>query len=93
MRKLYLICFDISSDKIRRKVVKQLENKGIRVQKSVFEAWLTDKQLVELRAACDRIIDQNSDSIRYYFLCKDCRSMIKISGYGVYTEADELIVF
>ena len=34
---MYLISYDITKDKVRRKVDKELENYGRRVQFSVFE--------------------------------------------------------
>ncbi len=43
-KSLYLVCFDIVSDKIRYRVVKCLKTYGQRVQKSVFECMLNDKQ-------------------------------------------------
>jgi CRISPR-associated protein Cas2 len=92
MRKFYLIAFDISGDKSRRKVVKLLENSAVRVQKSVFEAWLTDKQYIELKSKIDKNIDFATDSVRYYNLCQNCISNIKVSGFGIYTEKEELIV-
>jgi CRISPR-associated protein Cas2 len=92
MRKFYLISFDISDDKNRRKVVKLLEDNAIRVQKSVFEAWLSDKQYIGLKSKCDQIINHLTDSIRYYNLCQNCVNSIKISGKGIYTDSEELIV-
>ncbi|MCB5251128.1 MAG: CRISPR-associated endonuclease Cas2 [Candidatus Cloacimonadales bacterium] len=92
MRKFYLIAFDISNDKIRRRVVKLLESNTTRVQKSVFESWLTDKQYIELKHQIDNLIDYSTDSVRYYNLCQNCIPNIRVSGFGIYTEKDELIV-
>ena len=44
----YLVSYDITSDKRRRKVVKILEGYGFRVQYSVFECELSSKQFKEL---------------------------------------------
>jgi CRISPR-associated protein Cas2 len=92
VRKFYLIAFDISNDKIRRRVVKLLESNTTRVQKSVFESWLTDKQYIELKHQIDNLIDYSTDSVRYYNLCQNCIPNIRVSGFGIYTEKDELIV-
>ena len=40
----YLVCYDIVSDRRRNKVSKLLEAYGLRVQKSVFECVLDDKE-------------------------------------------------
>ena len=92
MNKFFVICFDISNDKNRRKVVKLLENIGKRVQKSVFECFLNDKQFITLKNQLEKNIDQNTDSIRYYQLCATCRLNIKFAGVGSYTEDEELII-
>ena len=92
LRKFYIICFDISNDKNRRKVVKLLKNSGTRVQKSVFECLLDDKQFIDLKDNLEKIIDWNTDSLRYYQLCEHCIQNIKIAGIGFYTEDDNLII-
>ena len=92
MHRFYLISFDISSDKIRRRVVKQLLAKASRVQKSVFEANLTDKEFLELRKKIDKLIKDETDSVRYYHLCKLCADNVIISGVGSYTVQEDVIV-
>jgi CRISPR-associated protein Cas2 len=79
----YLICFDISSNRIRYRVVKLLKGLGHRVQKSVFECPdLTEKQLFVLQDKLMALIDQTSDSVRYYRLCKACLFQIEWLGTG-----------
>jgi len=92
MNKFYVICFDISNDKNRRKVVKLLENKGQRVQKSVFECLLNDKDFITLKNNMEDNIGFNTDSIRYYQLCANCRLNIKIAGLGFFTDDEDLII-
>lgn len=45
----YLVCFDISDDKIRRRIVRRLDEYGTRVQFSVFEVQLKPAQLKNMR--------------------------------------------
>ena len=92
MLRFYLICFDIVNDKTRRKVVKELLANSIRVQKSVFEALLTDKQFIKLKNNLDKLIDYEKDSIRYYEICKNCAQNVIVSGWGSFTEQEDLIV-
>ncbi|UOD33956.1 CRISPR-associated endonuclease Cas2 [Deferribacteraceae bacterium V6Fe1] len=80
MKKYYVISYDISDDRIRYRVDKELKNYGIRVQKSVFECNITDAEYVKLKEKLDKLIDMNTDSIRYYFLCKHCRDNIQNVG-------------
>lgn len=64
-RLLTVICYDVSEARPRRRLAERLEEIGVRVQKSVFEAWLTERQIdalvVEVRALL--ALD---DSLRVY---------------------------
>jgi len=92
MKRLYLISFDISKNNIRRYVVKLLVANGDRVQKSVFECLLNDKQYINMKNKLDKLIDKDTDSIRYYFFCNNCKDNISISGQGNYTCEEDLII-
>ncbi|WP_223813750.1 CRISPR-associated endonuclease Cas2 [Geobacillus zalihae] len=54
-RKYYLICYDIENTKKRNKLAKWLLNYGIRVQKSVFEAYLSERDLEEMMQELNRL--------------------------------------
>lgn len=45
---MYVISYDITSDRLRNKIAKELENYGRRVQYSVFECRITAKQFEKL---------------------------------------------
>ena len=76
MTAFYVICFDVADSKRLRSVANELENHGARVQKSVFECWLTDQELDELKRLLAEIIDFEHDHVRYYGLCpKDIRNV------------------
>ena len=79
----YLIAFDISDDKIRYRLVKALKGYGVRVQKSVFEcSGMTEKQFLKLKSLVESLIDETTDSVRYYRLCKNCLTSVEYSGLG-----------
>ncbi|WP_217536135.1 CRISPR-associated endonuclease Cas2 [Vibrio metschnikovii] len=63
-----LICFDISDDKRRRKVVKELLAHGQRVQHSVFEARLTESAAHKLVTKIGKLIT-DQDRVHYVPLC------------------------
>jgi CRISPR-associated protein Cas2 len=63
-----------------RRVAKACTSYGIRVQKSVFEMQLGQKEWVELRARLLREIDPELDSLRVYFI--DQTSKDRIEHYG-----------
>lgn len=88
---LVLIAFDITDDKQRRKVVKELEGIGERIQYSVFEAQLTKSQLRKLQKTLLKHIAA-TDRINYYPLCaKDIKSR-SAAGAGVVHWPDTFIV-
>lgn len=65
---IYLACFDIQDDKIRRKVGKELLKYGHRVQYSVFEvAFLKARQLDQLKPKLKAFLEPGDD-LRFYFL-------------------------
>ena len=51
-----------------RKVAKQCVNYGIRVQNSVFECIMDAAKCREVKAKLESIIDNNKDSLRFYYL-------------------------
>ena len=74
------VCFDISSDRTRRQATKVLEAYGIRVQRSVFECRIGERQYVELRQRMSGIGLAEGDLVRYYTLCRACQTRIEFSG-------------
>lgn len=77
---LFCICYDIANDRRRRKVEKVLKQHGVRVQESVFEVLLDEKGYQKLKAQAERAANLEEDNLRYYRLCKACRSAIEVSG-------------
>ena len=78
---MYLVSYDISSDKSRRKISKELENYGTRVQYSVFECDITLKKYKELYTKLLNLINEEEEgNIRIYELCGNCRKKIVVMG-------------
>ncbi len=79
----YLVCFDITDDRIRYRVVKVLKSYGYRVQKSVFEcSGLTEEQFLKMRTSIETLIDHLDDSVRYYYLNRSCLEKFEFDGFG-----------
>ena len=79
----YLVCYDISDDRARYRVVKALKGYGTRIQKSVFECPdLTEKQLLDLQEKMAGLIDHGVDSVHYFRLCKACLREVEWTGIG-----------
>jgi len=79
-------------DRKRYKVAKVLLGYGRRVQKSVFECLVDDRNFMEMKEEVEKLIDFEKDSVRYYFLCKKCISAISITGCGTVSEDEDTII-
>lgn len=82
MNRFYMICFDVSHPRRLRLVAGELENFGQRVQRSVFECWLDEDELFELKRRLTRHLDPQEDRLRYYSLCQADVKRIEIDGPG-----------
>ena len=93
---LVLVTYDVSTlDKPGRRrlrrVARACEDYGQRVQNSVFECRLGEKEWVLLRARLLKEINEKEDSLRFYFLDSD----IKVEHYGTrkVIDLEEPLVF
>jgi CRISPR-associated protein Cas2 len=86
-----MVSYDITDDRIRRKVSNTLEDFGQRVQYSVFECRLEESQFVALRMELTDLL-QKEDSIRWYPLCKWCRDKVSWQGKGKSTDDEGFII-
>jgi CRISPR-associated protein Cas2 len=77
---LYVIAYDIRSDKRRTKIHKALCGAGEWTQYSLFECFLNDRELVYLKAKLDKLIDPSEDSVRFYRLCGACIDAVETVG-------------
>ena len=85
MSELTIVSYDISRNRRRTAVARALADVGTRVQRSVFELYLDSDELGDLQARLGRLIDRQTDSVRYYSLCKrDAKNTI-VDGTGVLT--------
>lgn len=85
---LYLVAYDIPSQKRRTRLANRLEDFGVRVQKSVFECELTSDLLRELRRGIVSLIDVEEDNVRIYSLCRECAGHIDALGTAHFLEGD-----
>lgn len=91
-RDFYLIAYDIADNKRRSRIAKVMESMGARVQGSVFEVFLTQKELEETIRRCKKALNEKEDSLRIYYLCGACQRKIQIIGVGKKSEAPDLVI-
>ncbi|MFV9507854.1 MAG: CRISPR-associated endonuclease Cas2 [Oscillochloridaceae bacterium umkhey_bin13] len=80
-----IISYDIVNDRRRTKVMHLLKGYGTRVQYSVFECLLNPLELAQLGAKVKLLIDQDTDSVRFYRLDEAAVKRINIYGIGQVT--------
>lgn len=82
---LVLITYDVNTEtkegrKRLRQISKQCVNHGQRVQNSVFECLLDAGQCRILQAKLCAIIDEDTDSLRFYYLGNKYQTKIEHFG-------------
>ncbi len=95
---LVLITYDVNTETAAgrarlRKVAKQCVNYGRRVQNSVFECILDNAQCVMLKAALTELIDENTDSLRFYYLGNKYHTKVEHVGVDRGVAADGVLIF
>lgn len=88
---LVLVTYDVSTVEkpgLRRlrRVARACEDYGTRVQKSVFECQVGQKEWVQLRDRLLREIKTEEDSLRFYFL--DEKAVQRTEHHGVNQPVD-----
>ena len=78
----FLICYDITDDSLRNKIVKILESYGERIQYSVFEFNLTKAKILEMKHKLikKKLLDKKRMSFSIYPICEECYK--KVERYG-----------
>lgn len=87
-----VVSYDIVDNRRRYRLAKVLKNFGHRVQKSVFECDLDDRQFLKMKKQVEKLIDREEDSVRYYFLCGRCQNQVEVSGQGIVREEDAVVI-
>ncbi len=69
---LFIFCYDIAGDAVRRKVADVMESGAVRVQKSVFEGFMSGGAARRLAQQAAARLDPD-DSLRVYAVTADGR--------------------
>lgn len=82
---MVLVTYDVNTETKAgqtrlRHVAKACENKGQRVQHSVFECLVEPAQWVQLKQQLTNIIDPSKDSLRFYLLGKNWKRRVEHVG-------------
>lgn len=94
---LVLITYDVSTEKEDgksrlRKVAKECENYGQRVQNSVFECIMDSAKSRLVKEKLLGIIDQKYDSLRFYYLGNKYKTKVEHYGAKKSIDLDEVLM-
>ncbi len=87
-----VISYDIQNDKRRTKIHKALKDYGQWVQYSVFECHLKKEEFLKLRHRLKKLLeDDETDSLRFYLLCEECKQKVERIG-GIVPQDGKTVV-
>ena len=94
---LVLITYDVNTETVEgkkrlRKVAKQCVNYGRRVQNSVFECIVDNAQCIMLKTALEDIIDEEVDSLRFYYLGNKYKTKVEHIGVDRGIAVDQTLI-
>ena len=95
---LVLITYDVRTDpadgkKRLRKVAKECCNYGQRVQNSVFECVMDAAKCRLVKDKLLKIIDENEDSIRFYYLGNNYKTKVEHFGTKESLDVEGVLMF
>lgn len=91
-RALWIIAYDIVDDRRRARVARLLLQHARRLQKSVFEAWLTLADLRALAADLAEHVHPREDRVDFLPLCAACAARRRHHGPSRPSPTDHRIV-
>ncbi|MCC6629130.1 MAG: CRISPR-associated endonuclease Cas2 [Chloroflexi bacterium] len=88
---LVVVAYDVTDDQRRARMAAWLLAFGGRIQGSVYELWLDERQLERMWAGLDDLAAPD-DLVRCYVLCAACKRRIRSCGLPPPVEATAYIV-
>ena len=94
---LVLITYDVSTQSAEgrrrlRQVAKQCVNYGQRVQNSVFECVLDATQCAKVKSQLMKIINDEEDSIRFYYLGNNYKTRVEHFGAKASFSVEDVLI-
>ncbi len=89
----YIVSYDITSNKRRKKISDILLNYGLRIQYSVFYCQMPVKHLTALKKELIPFVKGKTDSVMFFRLCENCYPHRESIGYELKITAESVDVF
>ena len=95
---LVVITYDVSTEtaagqKRLRRVARECQNYGQRVQNSVFECHLDSAALRTVEAVLEKIIDKEKDSLRFYVIGSSYEGKVTHIGARPSVDVTDTLIF
>jgi CRISPR-associated protein Cas2 len=88
----YIVCYDISSDRLRARMASVLLDAGVRIQESVYECLLSEERFAHLMTLMQAMPLAATDRVRTYRLCRRCQASGVVHGPARAPEPDYYLV-
>lgn len=75
-----IVAYDIAEPRRLLKVAKVMKDYGLRVQKSIFEVEVSERQFREMKMRAEAIIHPLQDGVKYFPLCDRCADTMECIG-------------
>ncbi|MDL2269582.1 CRISPR-associated endonuclease Cas2 [Desulfosarcina sp. OttesenSCG-928-A07] len=82
MSDFWVVCFDVRDQRRLQKIARELENFGVRVQKSIFECHLGNRDFTKLQKRLLGLMNREEDHLRCYRLCPRDARAVEVDGTG-----------
>jgi CRISPR-associated protein Cas2 len=83
-----LVAYDIADERRLKQVAKLMEAYGERVQKSVFECVIDQRQLEILTHKLRYLMKRKEDKVQFYPLCDACERRINSTSQASFASED-----
>lgn len=82
-----IVAYDITDSKRLQRIAKIMKDYGLRVQKSIFEVEVHDRQFAVMKWRVEAEMDLTKDGVKYFSLCDRCCDTV--ITYGRCMKAEE----
>lgn len=76
----FLVAYDVAHPRRLNRIARIMKDYGRRVQKSVFEISVTERQFREMKRRVDNEIDPGFDGVKFFPACERCCDGVIIFG-------------
>ena len=88
-----IVAYDIAHPRRLNKIARIMKDYGRRVQKSIFEVDVKERQYIEMKRRAELVMDYHEDGVKYFPLCDRCAdTLIALGVCGVLPDDGDYLV-